>query len=206
MDPYYATSKFMKQLSKKIIRPILLLGLVLILLGSCTRHYTPKPRGFFRIELPERVAGAYEAACPFRFEFPKYGQILRDTDAKAEPCWLNIDLKSLNGRIHLSYKPVHGNLSDLIEDARTLAYKHTAKADAINETVIVRNNDRVYGILYDIKGNAASSVQFFLTDSLHHFVRGALYFETSPRADSLAPVIAFVREDMVNLMNSLQWK
>jgi gliding motility-associated lipoprotein GldD len=182
-----------------------LLSILLLAASGCRKNYTPRPRGYYRIDLPEKAYSSYRSACPFSFEIPVYSRVMIDSSPHAEPCWMNIDLPSLNGRIHLSYKPVQGNLGELIEDARTLAYKHTAKADAIQESLFTRKEDNVFCILYDIRGNAASSVQFFATDSLHHFLRGALYFETSPNADSMSPVIDFVREDILHLINSLQW-
>ncbi|MFN8207821.1 MAG: gliding motility lipoprotein GldD [Bacteroidales bacterium] len=188
-----------------LVSGFLLLLILLLAASACKKSYTPRPRGYYRIDLPEKAYKAYRSACPFSFEYPVYSKVLTDSSPHAEPCWLNIDLSSLNGRIHLSYKPVRGNLGDLIEDARTLAYKHTAKADAIQESLFTRKEDHVFCILYDIRGNAASSLQFFATDSLHHFLRGALYFESSPNADSMAPVIDFVREDILHLINSLQW-
>jgi gliding motility-associated lipoprotein GldD len=195
----------MKRIFLRVL-PAFFIILLALYSSSCRKHFTPKPRGFFRIDLPERNYLTYNSSCPFLFEFPGYGNVVRDSSPGAEPCWLNIDLKPLNGRIHLSYKTINGNLGELIEDARTLAYKHTAKADAINETLVSREKDRVYCILYDIEGNAASSVQFFITDSTRHFLRGALYFESSPNADSMAPVIQFVREDIVHLLNTISWK
>jgi gliding motility-associated lipoprotein GldD len=205
MDPVYSTSQGMKRIFPVIVSPILLLLVMLLVASACRKNYTPRPRGYYRIDLPAKEYIVYHAACPFSFEYPVYSRVIPDSSPHAEPCWLNIDLPLLNGRIHLSYKPVQGNLGDLIEDARTLAYKHTAKADAIQESLLTRKEDKVFCILYDIKGNAASSVQFFATDSLHHFLRGALYFESSPNADSLAPVIDFVREDILHLVNSLKW-
>jgi gliding motility-associated lipoprotein GldD len=101
---------------------------------------------------------------------------------------------------------VDHNLFQYTEDSRALAYKHTIKADAINETVYTNPGHRVYGILYDIKGNAASSLQFYLTDSVRHFLRGSLYFNVEPNKDSLAPVIAYFREDIVHLIESFEWK
>lgn len=194
---------------KRVIPLFVSFSLLLILLlaaSACRKNYTPRPRGYYRIELPEKAYASYTSACPFSFEYPVYSRVITDSSPHAEPCWMNIDLPTLNGRIHLSYKPVKDNLGDLIEDARTLAYKHASKADAIQESLVTRKEDNVFCIVYDIKGNAASSVQFFATDSLHHFLRGALYFNSSPNADSLAPVIDFVREDILHLINSLKWK
>ncbi len=105
----------------------------------------------------------------------------------------------------ISYKPVNNNLNKLVEDARTMVYKHTVKADAINESRF-RTPYNVSGVYYEIGGNAASSVQFFVTDSTQHYLRGALYFNAQPNKDSLAPVVAFLKDDVVQLINTLHWK
>lgn len=174
--------------------------------GACRRNYTPKPRGYFRIDFPEHTYREYRSDCPFSFEFPVYTTLQPDQSRMARPCWFNIVYPEFNGKIHLSYQTVEKNLEELTEDARTLAYKHSIKADAIGEQLFTHPDKKVYGILYDIKGNAASSVQFFLTDSSRHFIRGALYFNTSPNADSLAPVIRFCREDIIHLIETFSWQ
>ncbi len=143
---------------------------------------------------------------PYTFEYPSYGKIVPDTDYITEPCWINIDFPEFDGKIHISYKEVNQNLNDFIEDSRTLTYKHTIKAEAIKETVYTNPERKVHGILYDIKGNAASSIQFYLTDSNAHFLRGALYFNVQPDRDSLAPVISFIREDIIHMVESFAWK
>lgn len=130
----------------------------------------------------------------------------KDKDRNAEPCWFNLVFSKYNATIHLSYKDVNKNLSQFIEDAHTLAYKHTIKADAIEENRIVDNRRKVYGLIYDIKGNAASSVQFYVTDSLRHFLRGSLYFNVAPDKDSLAPAIDFFRKDIQHLVETIEWK
>jgi len=111
----------------------------------------------------------------------------------------------LKGKIHLSYKTIHNNFNELMEDSRRLAYKHTIKADAINEQMFIDDEKHVFGILYDIQGDAASSIQFFATDSTTHFLRGSLYFNVIPNKDSLAPVVSFVKKDIIKLMETLSW-
>jgi gliding motility-associated lipoprotein GldD len=180
--------------------------LVMFLIFACHPTHTPKPRGFLRIDFPAKEYVLYDSVCPYTFEYPSYGKIVADTDYNTEPCWINIDFPDFDGKIHISYKEVNQNLNDFIEDSRSLTYKHTIKADAIKETVYTNPELDVYGILYDIKGNAASSIQFYLTDSNAHFLRGALYFNVPPDRDSLAPVISFFREDIIHLVESFAWK
>ena len=180
--------------------------LLMLLVPACQPSSTPKPRGFLRIDFPAREYVLFDSVCPYTFEYPTYGKIVPDTDFIAEPCWINIYFPDFNGTIHISYKEVSQNLNDFIEDSRELTYKHTIKADAIQETVYTNPELEVHGILYDIKGNAASSIQFYLTDSNEHFLRGALYFNVQPDKDSLAPVISFFREDIIHLVESFAWK
>jgi len=184
---------------------IILLACTLGISSSCKRHYTPKPRGYSRIDVPPHVYTQYKTNCPFTFEYPIYSVIKRDSSRNAEPCWLNIEYPSFKAKVYLSYKTVNNNLASLLEDSRTFVYNHTAMADAIDEKVISFPDHKVYGILYDLKGNAASSFQFFATDSLHHFIRASLYFNSRPNYDSLTPIIAFIRQDMVHMVETLQW-
>ncbi len=187
-------------------RTILLILTISIVALACQRNYTPKPRGYLRVEFPVKSYILFDSTCPFVFEHPVYSRIVADNDYNSEPCWLNIDFPLFDGIIHVSYKKVDENLYDYIEDSRALTYKHTIRADAILETVYTNPDINVYGILYDIKGNAASSLQFYLTDSLRHFLRGSLYFNVEPDKDSLAPVIAYFKEDIIHLMESFEWK
>lgn len=131
-----------------------------------------------------------------------------DHTADAQPCWMDLVFPQFNARIHLSYMPVNGkdNFNNLVEDARTFAFNHTIKATAIDQSRIRRSDDRVYGLKYEIKGNAASGVQFFVTDSTSHYLRGALYFHEKPRLDSIQPVLDFLKADIDTLIHSLRWK
>lgn len=147
----------------------------------------------------------YTSTCPYSFEYPDYASITPDSSPRSEACFLNVTFKNFNGRLHLSYKEVNNNLAQFTEDAHMFVYKHTIKADAIDETIIHNDSTHVYGIIYDLKGNVASNIQFFLTDSNRHFLRGALYFGTTPNKDSLAPVIEFIRKDIVRIGESLRW-
>lgn len=172
---------------------------------GCKKKYMPKPRGYFRIDLPEKQYKKYTSDCGYSFDCPVYATIHTDSSKNAEPCWANMDFEKIGGRIHISYKNVEGNISQILEDSRKLAYKHTIKADAIHEQVFLKPEKNVYGIVYEIDGNAASSVQFFVTDSIKHYLRGALYFNAEPNKDSLAPVIKFIKEDIKVIIESFEW-
>ena len=179
--------------------------LLVVISFSCKNNFTPKPRGYFRIDFPDKNYQLFDSTCPFSFEYPTYGEIVNKGNTN-NPCWMDIRFDDYQASIHLSYKEVHNNLISYLEDSRTLAYKHTIKADAINENVFYEPERRVFGIFYEIEGNAASSVQFFLTDSLAHFVRGSLYFNVQPNQDSLAPAISFFKQDVIHLMQTFRWK
>jgi gliding motility-associated lipoprotein GldD len=172
---------------------------------SCQQKATPKPRGYFRIDFPERAYQLFDTAYPYKFEYPVYAQVKPQLNRGSEPYWIDVAMPQYKAKIHISYKAINGNLDLIEEDSRQLAYKHTIKADAINERVFYNPEKSVHGILYEIKGDAASSLQFYLTDSVDHFIRGSLYFSVVPNKDSLAPVVDFIKADMIHLMESFEW-
>jgi len=177
------------------------------LLSACNENYTPKPRGYFRIDLPEHEYIAFDTTFPYAFEYPVYAEINPDPFAPEEPYWLNIDFPEFKGRIHISYKTVDGNLVEYLEDSRQFVMKHIPKASAINDSLILDRERKLYGLVYQIEGmGAASPCQFFVTDSTDHFVRGALYFDVVPNNDSLAPVIDFLQKDIEHLLSTFIWK
>ncbi len=182
----------------------------MLLLASCSGNhdYSPKPRGYFRIVFPKKDYQAYQSACPFTFDYPKYAVIEPDHAPKAKPCWLNMQLPQFNGTLHLSYEHILSKkeFNELVEDAHKLSFKHTVKASSIDQGSISYPDRKVYGIYYTIEGNAASSVQFYLTDSTRNYIRGALYFNTEPRLDSIQPVLTFVKKDVDVMIKSFRWK
>jgi gliding motility-associated lipoprotein GldD len=166
----------------------------------------PKPRGYFRIDLPPHKYQVYDTLCPFVFEYPVYSRISYDVGKTSEPCWFNIEFPGYRAKVYISYKRLNGNIADVLQESHEFAYSHSIKADAITEQPWINTEKEVYGILYDLKGNTASSIQFYLTDSTRNFIRGALYFSATPDEDSLAPVIKYFREDIVHLIETLKWK
>lgn len=195
---------------------VLVLLLFAFIYSGCDEIFIPRPKGYFRIDFPEKKYTSLKSDCPFVFEYPIYSRISRHVNSQEHPCWLNLDFPKYKGRLHLSYfslttnsesEDKHGLFKKFLEDSRGLAYKHTIKAEAIDETLIRRDKEHVHGIVYEIKGaNTASSLQFFLTDSINHFLRGALYFNVAPKNDSLAPVINFIKADINYFINSFRWK
>ncbi len=177
-------------------------------LVSCQGHYSPKPRGYFRIEYPEKSYQPFDSSCPYTFRFPAYAQMEPDLTRDAQPCWMDVYFPGFNARIHLSYMPIADaeTFNELVEDARTFAFNHTVKATAIDQRRIDLPERRVHGMVYSIRGNTASSIQFFLTDSTDHYLRGSLYFNERPQLDSIQPIIEFLRPDIDTLIHSLRWK
>lgn len=186
--------------------------IVLCSCNSCREVAIPKPRGYFRIELPDKHYVLYKdhtgtkSDLPFSFEYPAYGHVAEQIGAESEPGWFNIEFPSYNAKIYLTYKDIHNDFENLMEETYTMNVKnHITKADAINEKVFNNQENKVYGVLYDLKGNTASAVQFYVTDSVNHYLRGSLYFSAEPNSDSLAPVVDFFREDIIHLIESLKW-
>lgn len=182
----------------------------LLALASCNSEYTPKPRGYFRIDFPEHAYQDFnQAGFPYSFQYPVYGNIVRDTaffgDKPENPYWINIEFPRFHARIYISYKQVENNFDKLREDAYKMTYKHTYKASSIEDSVISTRLG-VHGIFFNVGGNAATAKQFFVSDSTKHFLRGALYFDTTPNSDSLSIVNTFLQEDMNHLISTLQWK
>ena len=190
----------------KITRYFLIgLTLTTFLFQSCEKRSIPKPKAYFRIDFPSKSYIKFNNKYPFSFEYPAYSTIETDSSEYSEPYWLNIVFKKYNAKIHISYKEVKNNLAILTEDSREFSYKHSIKATAINEQIFVNENRHVYGTIYEIKGNIASPFQFHLTDSLNHFLRGSFYISEVPNYDSLYPVIKFIENDMLHLIESFSW-
>jgi gliding motility-associated lipoprotein GldD len=179
---------------------------------GCSEVAVPKPKGYFRIDLPSKSYLPFNATgqfknIPLRFEYPAYGNLSGLNANPSEPGWFNIEFPRFKARIYLTYKDVKGDLPALIEQTYTMNVKnHITKADAIDELPVSDTVNRIFGILYDLKGNTATSVQFYVTDSISHYLRGSLYFESEPNADSLAPVIDFFRKDVIHLIETLKWE
>jgi len=192
----------------KILIPVI----AFLLLFACKEKYTPKPREYFRIDFPEKKYHALQPGFPYQFDIPDYSEIVPDSDNPNQPYWINVSVPANKAEIHISYYDIPNQknsgrlvLNKFMEEARELAYKHTMKADAIQEQVFMNPAKKVYGLIYKIEGNAASPMQFFLTDSTSHFLRGALYISEVPNIDSLQPVIDFLEIDIIRLIETTTW-
>lgn len=180
----------------------------LVSISACEGEYTPKPKAYARIDLPVPTYISPDSSkwdCPYWFEFNQIAAITLDPRYQDSTCWYNLYYPKYHAVVHLTYNDLHENLSEHIEESRKLAMKHINKASKIDEILVENEQAKVYGIVYDFKGETASDLQFFLTDSTQHFLRGSLYFNVYPNKDSLGPVIEYVKHDIDHLMESFRW-
>lgn len=166
----------------------------------------PKPKAYFRIDLPEKKYLLYDSLCPFSFDYPDYARVFADNEKLNEQCWLNLDYPKFHARLHITYAKLENNLKEHLENSRRFVIEHALKASAIDEIPVVQDSTKVYGLIYNLEGNSASPYQFYLTDSVNHFFRGALYFSSKPNADSTAPVVKFLKADIERMIHSFRWK
>jgi gliding motility-associated lipoprotein GldD len=176
---------------------------------SCDRQssYLPKPRGYFRIDLPEKAYVKVDTIEKYSFECPQYAQVTPDPYSPDEKNWVNIEMPTFKGSIHLTHKPVDDNLGEYLEDVHTMVTKHLQKANGVRDSLIVNEEHQVYGLFIEMDGKGvATPMQFYLTDSTKNFVRGALYFNFKPDNDSMQPVINFIRKDIDHMIETFEWK
>ena len=199
--------------NRKILAGTILTCSLLIVIAfigvGCSQNETPKPRGYIRIDLPEKSYSLFDTLFPYTFEYPDYASVEKDPLSEDMDMMkrFNVIFPELKGTLHFTYEPLDNNLNILIEDAVDFAYKHVPRASTISKTVISNEDERVFGTLFNIRGRqAASTYQFYLTDSIHHFLRGSLYLNTFTDNDSLKPVIDFLKQDVDHFINTFQWK
>lgn len=207
--------------------PLMLFFLNFLL--SCNSTYTSKKQGYFKIDFPKHEYIKFDnPGFPYSFEYPVYASVVRDStyfeSAIQNPYWININFPSFNGKIFISYKTIGGTsvykvktpagykdslgkntFENMVNDSYNLTYKNDIKAYSIEDS-LMRTPNNISGIFFRLAGSVATAQQFFLSDTTHNFLRGALYFDATPNEDSLRPVNAFLQEDMKHLINTLQWK
>ncbi|GHT76245.1 hypothetical protein AGMMS50262_13910 [Bacteroidia bacterium] len=180
--------------------------LLFFLLFPACSDYSPKPAGYFRIDLIDPVYSSMDTFASFRLAVSNQARIVL-LPSDNNDFFFNIDYPALNAQIYCSYFPLtEGKLAQFSEESRTFAYRHVIKAEAIQERTYENPAQKVYGLIYSMKGNVASPVQFVLTDSVHSFFRGALYFNHTPNQDSIAPVLEHINRDINVLIENFQWK
>lgn len=205
-------------LNKSSMRYIVGLGFMCMLIACSSEpeNHLPRPKGFNRIDLPSATYKSVEAGHPYQFEISRYAQVIPDTVTignkkevfKAEPHWIYLYYPRWDAFIQITYKPLGGDkqkMKALIKDAFALAYKHQGKASGIHDFVMTTKDGRKAGLI-ELNGEVATSLQFFTTDSSKHFLRGAIYVKTATQNDSLAPIIHFLKQDALHLIETLSWK
>lgn len=171
---------------------------------ACEDAAKPKPKAYLALEYPEPSYDKISSNCPYTF------QVNRNTIVKpgkaGNPCWLDVEYPSMKGTIFITYQPVRNNLEKLLIDAQKLPLEHTIKADEIEGDTYINKKHKTYGTFYEVKGDAASQAQFYLTDSTDHFLTGSIYFRAKPNFDSIIPAAAYLKEDIRHLMETVEWK
>ncbi len=183
--------------------------LLLVILGfGCEQTYTPKQKGYNRLDLPEHSYVALPDSLPYQFKISKSAKILRDSSYIAERYWIDIYYPTIVANVQLTYKSLNNDqelLKELVNDAYKLTSKHQIKAYAINENIVITPSGKT-AVVAELEGEVPSQLQFFITDSTENFLRGALYFRTATKNDSLAPAIEYVKIDIMKMLNTLEWK
>lgn len=174
--------------------------LLLVLMGSCREEVLPKPKALLRLEYPNSSGGFLQTDY-FQFELNALAKV-KEQDDKS----LILEYPKMKGSIFITYKKVENNLEKLLSDAQKLSYEHVAKADAIEPKEFKNEEAGVYGMFYEVKGDAASQAQFYATDSLTHFITGSLYFNARPNYDSIYPAAVYLQNDIQRIMETLTWK
>ncbi|EAR13702.1 hypothetical protein PI23P_04372 [Polaribacter irgensii 23-P] len=178
-----------------------LLLILLFLFYACKEVVLPKPKAYLSLSYPEKTYEDLKLKRPYNF------QVLKNTTIiDIQNNWLTIKYPTQNASIDITYRPVKKNLRELLLEAEKLVYKHTSKADQIMPKDFVNKEKKVFGSLYQITGNAASQIQFHLTDSTHHFLKGSLYFYAKPNYDSILPAVNYIQKDILHLIETFSWE
>lgn len=173
-----------------------------LLAVSCGKDPVPKPSGELRLEYPQPHYQKFVSDCPYTFEYSDFATI---TSAK-KPCWFYLNYPKMKGKVFVTYFPIKNDLQLHIKESEKMVYEHTIRASSIDTKSFEYPNKKVYGKFYELKGQSASNLQFFVTDSTKHFVTAYLYFNSRPKPDSLAPAVDYVKKDIMHLLDTFEWK
>jgi gliding motility-associated lipoprotein GldD len=178
-----------------------------ITFSSCNKDYLPKPLGYNRLTLPNHQYISLPDSLPYSFEYSVHATLLADTSRIRENSWIEIYYPDLKSNIHITYKRIGSQkmLEEFLNDSYTLTSKHQIKAYAINEVITTTPSGKT-AVIAELEGEVPSQFQFTITDSSEHFLRGALYFNTKVANDSLAPAIEYMKKDIMQMINTLEWK
>ena len=189
----------------KLLNKIYALGLLFLagmLFTACGGDdATPKPDAFLRLDYPMGTYKLFDDGCPYTFGINSLAKVKNKGN-----CNLEIYYPKMKATLYLTYKPVRNNIDSLLRDAENLTYKHVIKADDIMSEPYINYDRNVYGLFSQVGGDAATNAQFYVTDTLHHFVTGSMYFYAKPNYDSIMPAASYLRDDMRNIMETLKWK
>ncbi|PWG05676.1 gliding motility lipoprotein GldD [Polaribacter aquimarinus] len=182
------------------MRNLFIFFFILILTG-CKEETLPKPKAYLSLVYPKKTYEKLTIQRPYTFHILKNTNVIDETNN-----WLKIKYPSLKASIDITYRPVKNNLKELLTEAEKLVFKHAVKAEQIIPKDFVNPEKRVFGSLYEITGNAASHLQFHVTDSTKNFIKGSLYFYAKPNYDSILPAVNYIKEDILHLVETLEWK
>ena len=169
------------------------------LIISCSEINQPKPRAELSLNYPKPEYKKSDAAIQFNYEYNSFAEIRKN------PKGQNLFYPELKATLYLSYSIIKNNLDSLLNDAYKLPSKHLIKAQEIPERIFINPENKVYGTLFNVVGDAASQIQFFLTDSVDNFLIGSLYFYSKPNYDSILPAVKYIERDIIKLIESLEW-
>lgn len=182
---------------------LILIGILLIT-GCGEEEARPKPPAFLALEYPEARYAPANLDCPYTFEKNEFAEIT--SSRNNIPCWLNLDYDAMDGMIFITYQQINNNLDSLLQDAQKLPLQHTVKANAIEGDLYTNEVNETYGMFYEVEGDAASQAQFYLTDSVKHFLTGSIYFNRQPNYDSIIPAADYLKKDIKHLMETVRWQ
>lgn len=186
---------------KKILKQCFIVLVFIITVTSCKEETLPKPKAQLRLEYPAPNYDLIVTSCPYTFEKSNYAVVKVN-----DKCWVNMDYHELNASVNMTYRPVNQNLKELFLEAEKLTFNHTIKADGISSVPYANRDKKVYGSVFEVTGNAASPIQFHVTDSSKHFITGAVYFNVQPNYDSIKPAINYLQKDIIRMIESMEWK
>ena len=193
------TSRARRNSGEMLLNKVIILA-VFLFITSCSEETFPKPKAFLRLAYNEAAYQKIMSDCPYTFEFSNKAFVQPN-----EKCWINISYPELKASLNITYRPIENNLRELLQESEKLTYNHAIKADGISAKPFDDGVKKVYGALSEVTGNAASPLQFHLTDSSKHFITGALYFKVQPNYDSILPAVKHIEKDIKHLMETLEW-
>ncbi len=194
----------------------IIIALLVIAMACKNTPTNPKPHAYPRVYFPEREYQLFDTNAPFSFMYPKYAQVKPDDEdgSNTHPFWYNINYLPYNNgnnsmaTLHVTYQEFknRAEFDDLFDDTRRLAYKHDIRAEEINEIEVHNASTHTTGIIYELKGNTATNLNFYVSDGEKHFLRGALYFNSKTEIDSILPMLNFLKQDVVKMIETTKWK